>query len=181
MAKREMKIERPRIRRTWKIDPSTRVEPSQKVYRRTHEKEQTSDLEAEEERVLGVDLGEKRVGLAISDPLRTIAMPLETVDREVIFPRLEQLIRKRHIVEIVVGLPLNMDGSRGEKAEAAERFAADLEDKSRLPVILWDERLTSVSAEKAIRELGEEPSRAKSSVDKVSAALILEAYLRSNR
>ncbi len=181
MAKREIKIERPKVRRTWRVKPFTRVEGGRKAYKRERDKEKTRDLNGREERLLGVDLGEKRVGLAISDPLRKIATPLETVDREGIFSRLEELVRKQNIGEIVVGLPLNMDGSRGKKAEAAEGFAADLEEKFGLPVVLWDERLTSVSAEKVMREAGERPSRAKPSVDKISAALILEAYLRSSQ
>lgn len=178
-AKREMKIERPRVRRRWKIVPSTRLEESRKVYRREEEKENLRHLVGEEERVLGVDLGEKRVGLAISDPTRTIAKPLETVDRRDIFRRLVVLLGRYKVGEIVVGLPLNMDGTKGERAEDAERFAADLEEEFGLAVALYDERLTSVAAEKGMRERGESPSRDKERVDQISAALILEGYIRS--
>ena len=178
---KEIRIDRPRVRRTWKIKPVTRVEGARRAYRREREKEDLRDLAGEEERVLGVDLGEKRVGLAITDPSGTIASPLETVDRDAVFSRLRELVRAQNVGEIVVGLPLNMDGSRGDKAEEAERFAADLEEELQIRVVLWDERLSSVSAEKAIMEAGEKPSRTKPSVDMVSAALILEGYLKSRQ
>lgn len=178
MDKRELRIERPKVRRTWKVRPFTRVAKSKRIYRRKKErsKEPTS-----EERILGIDLGDKRVGLAISDPLGVTARPLETVDRQDLFERLANLIGRQNVVEIVLGLPLNMDGTRGERAEEAERFAAELEERLHIPVVLYDERLTSVSAEKAMKEAGESPSRNKGRVDRISAALLLEGYLNRRR
>ncbi len=178
MDKRELRIERPRVRKTWRVRPFTRVEKPKRIYQRRKEK---SNEPISEERILGIDLGHKKIGLAISDPLGVTARPLETVDRQDLSKRLANLIRQQNVTEIVLGLPLNMDGTRGKMAEEAERFAAELEERFHIPVTLYDERLTSVSAQKVMKEAGESPSRNKGRVDQISAALLLEGYLNRRR
>ena len=132
-------------------------------------------------RVLGVDLGSVRVGLAVSDPDGSIALPLDVVPRadacDVIVDRAGEL----GVNQIVVGIPLRMDGSRGPEADAAEDFAAELERASKLPVARWDERLSTKEAERAMRASGSDSRKQRGSVDKVAAALILQGYLDSRR
>lgn len=131
----------------------------------------------EEGQILGIDLGEKRVGIAITVPVLNIPQPLKTVNRDELFKELEALLRQHKITRFVVGLPLNMDGTKGEKAQEAESFGKELEDRFNIPVSFYDERLTTVHAEKIIHEAGEKIKGNKDIVDKISASLILEGYL----
>ncbi|HYZ90999.1 MAG TPA: Holliday junction resolvase RuvX [Actinomycetota bacterium] len=131
-------------------------------------------------RVLGVDFGTVRVGLAISDPEGITAQPLEVLegaDPKTVAARARELDAE----EIVVGIPLRMDGTRGPEVEVAEAFARALESESSLPVHRWDERLTTVQAERAMRAGGKKTRSQRGVVDKVAAALILGAYLESRR
>ena len=131
-------------------------------------------------RVLGVDLGTKNLGLAVSDETATIARPLETLRS--VGPRKDVAAVARiaadHGVErVVVGDPRNMDGTPGALAEVVERFAAGLREISGLPVDLWDERLTTVAAERALREGGMSGRRRRRVVDQVAATIILQGWL----
>src|SRR5687768_5230754 len=97
-------------------------------------------------RVLGVDLGSVRVGLAVSDPDGAIALPLDVVPRAIACDEIVHRVGELGIGEIVIGIPFRMDGSRGPEAEAAEAFASELESASTLPVARWDERLSTKEA-----------------------------------
>lgn len=135
-------------------------------------------------RILAVDPGSRRIGVALSDPERIIAQPLTTLssrgrrrDVEV----LVKLAREHDAVALVVGLPYNMDGSQGPSFAAAARLVEDLQEASGLPVRGWDERLTSVQAERTLISAGvrRDGRRRKGTVDRVAAALILESFLAS--
>ena len=131
-------------------------------------------------RILGLDYGKKRIGIAISDPLRITAQPLHTIQYDCenrLWIELDQVIQKNEIEKIVIGLPLNMNGTMGFVAQNVKLFAQKLSDRYQIQVDFWDERLTSHIAEKTIREFGKQPSRIKDKVDKVAATLILQNYL----
>jgi putative Holliday junction resolvase len=138
-------------------------------------------------RVLGIDLGERRIGLAVSDADGRIAFPagsLQRKSRKADFAALCALVAERGIACAVVGLPLHMNGRAGPEAEAAKRFAAELASAARIPVDLLDERWTSVAAERSLAEGGRRTveRRGKGVVDEVAATLLLSTYLeRRNR
>jgi putative Holliday junction resolvase len=135
-------------------------------------------------RILAVDPGSKRVGLALSDPTGTIAQALTTVPAEpaaTLAARLVELARGHDVERIVVGLPLRMDGSRGPEAAAAAKLAGELRSTSRLPVELVDERLTSVAAERALIAGGVRREKRRLTVDRVAATLMLQAHLDRRR
>jgi putative Holliday junction resolvase len=128
-----------------------------------------------------VDLGSARVGLALSDPLGATAQPLEVIDATDATAQIVERIRDLEVTEIVVGIPFRLDGSRGPEAEQAEMFAHELEDLTGLPVTRWDERLSTVEAERTMRAGGTNARRQRGVVDKVAAAVVLQAYLESRR
>jgi putative Holliday junction resolvase len=132
-------------------------------------------------RVLGVDLGTVRVGLAVSDPDGILAQPLDVIPRE--NAELEVAARAAHleVSEIVVGMPITLGGTRGQAAEAAEAFAEELEVRTKLPVARWDERMSTKEAERAMRATGKSSRQQRGMVDKVAAALILQSFLDSRR
>lgn len=135
-------------------------------------------------RILGLDFGEKRIGVAVSDPLGITAQGLTVISYERPDEALEmtaRLCREYAAEEIVVGLPLNMDGSRGAAARAAGEFAARLADLVPIPVRVVDERLTSRAAERALLEGGVRRGTRRKVRDKVAAALILESYLAGRK
>lgn len=135
-------------------------------------------------RVLGVDLGEKRIGLALSDELAILASPLEVFefrDRPAALQHIAEVVKRRQVGEIVVGLPLDMRGSRGVMAEAAEAFADELREALGLPVVCWDERLTTAQAERAMIEADTSRAGRRRQIDMVAAALMLQAYLDLRR
>jgi putative Holliday junction resolvase len=129
-------------------------------------------------RHLGIDLGDKRVGLALSDEDGTFASPHEVLERtgdRAVIARVAQIARSHDVRVCVVGLPLHMDGREGPEAERARRFAARLSEKIRRPVELWDERWSTIAAERSRREAG--PRRRRHPVDAVAAALLLQGFL----
>ncbi len=131
-------------------------------------------------RVLGLDIGHKRIGVAISDPLGITAQGLTVIDYTEESQALQKLaaICKEYDVErIVAGLPLNMDGSSGEAVKFVEQFARKLKEWTGLPVIMVDERLSSRAAERALISGGMRRRGRKAVKDKVAAAIILELYL----
>ena len=132
------------------------------------------------DRVIGIDYGRARVGLAQSDPLGIFASPLETVPATKIIEYLQNIARAETILKFVVGYPLNLDGSHAEAAADVDAFLKRLQAAfPETPVALEDERFTSVLAHKAMIDGGMKKSqrRDKNSVDKISAAIILQAYL----
>ena len=130
-------------------------------------------------RVLAVDPGSKRVGVAVSDPTGTIAQALATVPaepRDTLARRLAELARGQEASSIVVGLPRRMDGSEGPEAKAARSLAGELRQGG-FPVELVDERLTTVAAERAMIEGGARRDKRRASVDQVAATLLLQSHL----
>lgn len=131
-------------------------------------------------RVLGLDYGSVRIGLALSDPSGTIAGPLEVYRRRSLpqdLAELKQIVRDREIELVVVGLPRNMNGTEGPQAAETREFVQQLRAEIDCPVDLWDERLSSVIAERAMLEAGLSRARRKQKRDKVAACVILQGYL----
>ena len=136
-------------------------------------------------RLLGVDWGERRIGLALSDESQTLAQPLATLTRRPgkRFPmaRLLAHVTTQHVVGVVVGLPLDEAGAEGDAARAARALADDIGRRAALPVALWDERMTTARVLAAIREMGGSTRGRKADVDALAAALLLQHYLDSQR
>jgi putative pre-16S rRNA nuclease len=129
-------------------------------------------------RTLGIDLGDRWIGLALGDPTGTYARPLEVVGRgDAFWKAIERLVTDEEVDRIVLGLPLNMDGSAGPRAKEALAFKAEIERRSGLPVDTWDERLTTVQAEAVLRSSGLSGNKRAQRVDKVAAQIILQSYL----
>ena len=131
-------------------------------------------------RILAVDWGERRIGVAISDPTGLIARALPTLEvrsESQAVAAVRDLARREEAERLVVGLPLHLDGSRGPAAESAERFARLVERASGLPVEMWDERLTSAQALRDAREVGERLRGNKGRLDARAAQLLLQSYL----
>jgi putative Holliday junction resolvase len=129
-----------------------------------------------------MDVGSKRIGLAISDPLGITAQGLETLQRQnkrTDFARLEQVIREYKVAEIVMGLPLRMTGDEGIQAEKMQAFAEEVRRRFRLPVHLWDERLTSAQANRLLRETDMSIKRRGEVVDQMAAVLILQSWIEA--
>jgi putative holliday junction resolvase len=147
---------------------------------------------------LGIDYGRARMGLALADTLTGLARPLDTlvrVNRNEDMRRLREIVREHEVKRVVVGLPLRLDGSRGEMAEEATRFAERVRKQIGLAVEMVDERLTSWEAERLLEERagrrlhtdprsrarqGRSPGQGKASVDAIAATVILEQYLQQN-
>lgn len=135
-------------------------------------------------RILAVDPGSRRVGVAVSDPTGTIAQPLTVLSAhpaETLIERLAALTREQEATALVVGLPRRLDGRLGPEAEAARRLADQLQSATGLQVTLVDERLTSAAAERALLSTGASRARRRRLSDQVAAALILQTFLESRR
>ncbi len=135
-------------------------------------------------KILAVDLGRVRTGLAISDPTEFLATPIGTVterDRDRLLQYVTDAVQEHGAEKIVVGLPKNMDGTQGESAQNATAFAEKIKDLTGLPVVLWDERLTTASAIGFLNETNVRGKKRKAVVDTVSAVIILQDYLDSHR
>ena len=136
-------------------------------------------------RIMGLDFGSKTVGVAICDPLGITAQGIETITRKEenklrkTLGRIEALIEEYEITSIVLGYPKNMDDTIGERAEKTLEFKAMLERRTGLPVIMWDERLTTIEADQILRESGVRRENRKAVIDKVAACIILQGYLDS--
>jgi putative holliday junction resolvase len=131
-------------------------------------------------RVLGLDVGSRRIGIAVSDPLGITAQGLETLQRKNKrhdFEYLERVIQDYQVQEIVVGLPLRMSGAEGTQSEKMRAFAKDLRKKFSLPVHLWDERLTSAEANRFLRDTELSIEKRGKAVDKMAAVLILQGWM----
>jgi putative Holliday junction resolvase len=135
-------------------------------------------------RVLAVDPGSRRVGLALSDPTGTIAQPLTTFDaepQETLAERLAETAKQHDATRIVVGLPRQLDGSTGDAARAARALAGSLRRVSGLPVELVDERLTTAQAERSMIAGGVRRAKRRATIDQVAATLLLQSYLDGKR
>ncbi|MGN6552769.1 MAG: Holliday junction resolvase RuvX [Verrucomicrobiota bacterium] len=131
-------------------------------------------------RILALDHGTKRIGVALSDELKMIATPLEFIPAEPIadvFVRLKEIIREKEVELILLGMPRNMDGSYGPAALKVQEFIAVLRDKIAIPIQTWDERLTSAQAQRFLIEGKVRREQRKEKVDKTAAAILLQSYL----
>jgi putative holliday junction resolvase len=131
-------------------------------------------------RVLGLDVGSKTIGMAVSDPLGITAQGLNTIRRKnkrLDFGQLERVIRQYEVAEVVVGYPLRMSGAEGSQAEKMQQFAEELRRRFELPVHLWDERLTSAQANRMLRETDLSIKRRGEVIDRLAAVLILQSWL----
>jgi putative pre-16S rRNA nuclease len=133
-------------------------------------------------RILAIDHGTKRIGLAVSDELGVIAQPLEFVPAEPFagfLVRLKQLIQEKQVEMLLVGMPRNMDGSYGPAALKVQEFVTVLKDSVAIPIKTWDERLTSAQANRLLIQADVRRDKRKEKVDKTAAAILLQSYLDS--
>jgi putative Holliday junction resolvase len=135
-------------------------------------------------RIMGLDVGSKTVGIAISDELGWTAQGLKTlkIDEErnkFGFDEIGQLIKEYGISQVVIGLPKNMNGSIGPRGEASQRYAEEIENRFFVPTVLWDERLTTMAAERVLIEADVSRKKRKKVIDKMAAMMILQGYLDS--
>ena len=134
-------------------------------------------------RIIGLDYGTKTVGVAMSDPLLLTAQGIEIIRRDhenklrKTYARIEELVRENGVEKIVLGYPRNMDDSEGERCIKTKEFMDGLIRRTGLPVILWDERLTTVAADEIMIEAGLSREERKEHVDKIAAVIILQEYL----
>lgn len=134
-------------------------------------------------RLMGLDFGSKTVGVALSDELQITAQGLEIIRREQenklrrTLARIEEIVREYQVEKIVLGYPKHMDDTAGERCQKTEAFQAQLERRTGLPVILWDERLTTVEAKKIMQDAGVARKDFKKYVDQIAATLILQGYM----
>ena len=134
-------------------------------------------------RIMGLDFGSKTVGVAVSDSLLMTAQGIEIIRRKEenklrrTLARIEELILEHEVREIVLGCPKNMNGTEGVRVELTEEFKDKLERRTGLPVTLWDERLTTVAADRTMMEVGVRRENRKEYVDMIAATLILQGYL----
>jgi putative Holliday junction resolvase len=134
------------------------------------------------DRILALDVGKRRIGLAISDALGITAQGLPTFARTRIredLSRLTELMREREVTLLLIGKPLHMSGQNSRQSEYTVEFAERLRQKSGLPIVYWDERLTTVEAERVLRAGGATLEQRKKAVDRLAAVLLLESYLDS--
>ncbi|MCR5116253.1 MAG: Holliday junction resolvase RuvX [Lachnospiraceae bacterium] len=137
-------------------------------------------------RIMALDFGSKTVGVAVSDPLLLTAQGVEIIRRKEenklrkTLARIEELIVEYGVTKIVLGLPLNMDDTKGERAELSLQFKESLERRTGLGVTMWDERLTTVEADDIMNEAGIKGKDRKEYVDMIAAQIILEDYIRTN-
>ena len=137
-------------------------------------------------RILSIDYGDARVGIAITDPLNITAQGLETIQRnnsdKVVLKRLDEILEQYDIDTIVVGMPLNMNGTKSERAEVTEKFIHKLNCKfNKVKVVRFDERLTTVEAHKTMNFLNVNKHKKRDIVDTISAVYILESYMKMNK
>ena len=129
-------------------------------------------------RIIGLDIGSKRIGVAMSDELGITAQPLETIKAQDL-EKVVELVKEHEAKELVVGLPLNMNGSEGPKAKEVISLVDSLKQKVSVPVKMWDERLTTMAVEKELIRADVSRRKRKKVVDKLAAQLILQSYLDS--
>jgi putative holliday junction resolvase len=137
-----------------------------------------------EGRILGLDLGETTIGMALSDARRSIASPLSTIERSKLSKDVEKLIAviaTHKISALVIGYPINMDGSKGARAQSTITFVSNISKKISLPMLLWDERFSTMAVEKMMIEADMSRQRRSELVDKLAASYMLQGYLDNAR
>lgn len=135
-------------------------------------------------RCMGLDVGSKTIGVAISDAMGWTAQGIETIKineqiQDFGYKRLKELIKEYEVTKAVVGLPKNMNGTIGPRGEICQEFAKNIERKFNIPVVLWDERLTTMAAERVLLEADVSRGKRKKVIDKMAAVMILQGYLDS--
>ena len=133
-------------------------------------------------RIMGLDVGDRTIGVAVSDDLGWTAQGVEVIRRKSLehdLSRLEELVKSHNVEKILVGMPRNMNGTYGPRAELTKQFIEILGERIHLPIVTWDERLSTVSAERALIQADVSRSKRKGVIDKVAAVVILQAYLDS--
>jgi putative Holliday junction resolvase len=130
-------------------------------------------------KALGIDLGDARIGVAVSDDLGMLAHPVETIPVSAgkVLERILALAAERQATAIVVGMPRNMDGSYGSAATKSREFIEQLRDRTTIQIIPWDERLTTVAAQRSLQQAGRNAKQQKTIIDQVAAQLILQSWL----
>lgn len=135
-------------------------------------------------RCLAVDYGDKRTGLAVSDPTGIIVQPLPLIESEELEDVVESIVAEADRQEagiVIVGLPLRLDGGEGSRVQKTRRLTEQLRQRLSVPIVEWDERLTSAEAEELLRQAGLDWRKRKGKIDKVAAVLILRSFLSANR
>lgn len=137
-------------------------------------------------RSMGLDVGSKTLGVSISDAMGWTAQPIETIKineqvKDYGYKRLKELIKEYEVTTVVVGLPKNMNGTIGPRGEISQEFAKTIEKKFKVSVVLWDERLTTMAAERVLLEADVSRGKRKKVIDKMAAVLILQGYLDSRK
>jgi putative Holliday junction resolvase len=135
-------------------------------------------------RVMGIDYGSVRIGLSLSDPLRIIAQPFRTIPNDhQLWATLRRIVSEQRVFLVVVGMPLNLKGAKGQKAHEVERFIARFKQETDCEVVIWDERYSSAIAQQTLRTMGTTKlqRRNKDRVDAMAAAIILQSFLDSTK
>ncbi len=131
-------------------------------------------------RIMGLDVGDRRIGVSVSDPSQTLATPLKTIFRQsddITFQEILNLVIKYDARKLIIGLPYSLDGSVGKQAEKVLEFKNKLAEQTKIDIIMQDERLSSVTANQRLREAGKKGDKLKSSIDSAAATVILQCYL----
>ncbi len=134
-------------------------------------------------RLMAIDYGEKRVGIALTDPLRIFSKPYIVLQREskTFFPELNQIILEKQVQQVILGLPCNLSGEDTKKTLEVREFAKVLRQNINVPIVFWDERYSSVEANESLKKAGYSVKDARKVVDKVAASIILKSYLQANQ
>lgn len=135
-------------------------------------------------RIMGIDYGDRRIGIALTDLMQIIASPFEvyqTVNEKADIEYFCNLIETQQVETVVIGLPLNLDGSEGERAQKTRLFASKISEKVKVKIVFQDERLTSIEADEILSDAKIKPKNRKSLIDKLSACIILENFLNERR
>ncbi|MHB8172604.1 MAG: Holliday junction resolvase RuvX [Thermincolia bacterium] len=133
-------------------------------------------------RIMALDVGDRTIGVALSDPMGWTAQGLEVIRRKALhsdMARLQEIVKEYEVTQVVVGLPKNMDGTLGAQAEKVLAFVKELEAALELPVVTWDERLSTVAAQRTLLDADVSRAKRKQVIDKMAAAVILQGYLAS--
>ncbi len=138
----------------------------------------------EEGRILAIDYGEVRIGLAVSDPLRIFAFPLMVIDLRKIpdfIKSIESIIKEKEVKKIIIGYPLKLDGTEGIQAEKVRRFVEEIKQKIEIEIEMVDERLTTTIAQRSLTNIGIGRKKQKNIIDEVAASKLLETYLEMKK